>query len=332
MKKITNTVLQEIYTSPILDEYFSGKSLCVFDIETTGLSRETSQIILSGFAFPQCDNGTLEVTQIFAQSLEDEVGLIKETLSILSSVDVALTYNGRAFDIGFLIARANHHGIRIPHLPYIFDLLPIVRRATELSNFLPNFKQKTVEKFLGHSSNRKDEIDGRESVILYYKYLKTKDPALENIILLHNSDDCIQLYKCLAIIEKVDFHKAMMNYGFPLDKNHIIESIDIKHSTLHIKGRQKDNAISYLFFGDNISNYTYNFNQPKLTFDVKVPLSVYSHAYYLDLSEFNFTINIESSNKNKDFLVLYYNSKPNCYEINCFSKLLMTEIIKSAKG
>ncbi len=331
MRKITDTVLQELYSSPLLDEYLLDKSFCVFDIETTGLNRETSQIILSGFAFPKKGSDTIEVRQFFAQTLEDEVELIRATLSQLSKVDVALTYNGRAFDIGFLIARANYHDLKIPHLPYIFDLLPIVRRATEISNFLPNFKQKTIEKFLGSSTSRIDTIDGRESVILYSKYLKTKDPALEKIILLHNSDDCIQLYKCLPIIEKVDFHKAMMNYGFPIDENHVIEKIDIKKSNLIIKGRQKDKAISYLFFGDDASNYTYNFNEIKLTFEIKVPLNVHSHAYYLSLSDFDFPIDIESDFRNKDFLIVYHNSKPKFHEITQFARQLTTEIIKRVK-
>lgn len=68
---------------------------------------------------------------------------------------------------------------------------------------------------MGLWQSRDDEISGSESVELYNVYEKNHDPALGEKILLHNSDDILQLSRLLPVIGKSDFHKAMAALGFP---------------------------------------------------------------------------------------------------------------------
>ena len=68
---------------------------------------------------------------------------------------------------------------------------------------------------MGLWQSRDDEISGAESVELYNVYEKNHDPALGEKILLHNSDDILQLSRLLPVIGKSDFHKAMAALGFP---------------------------------------------------------------------------------------------------------------------
>ena len=50
---------------------------------------------------------------------------------------------------------------------------------------------------MGLWQSRDDEISGAESVELYNTYEKIQDPALGEKILLHNSDDILQLSRLL---------------------------------------------------------------------------------------------------------------------------------------
>ena len=78
-------------------------------------------------------------------------------------------------------------------MPYNLDLYLVLNGHSPIKKFVPNLKQKTVENYMGLWQSRTDEISGAESVELYNTYEKTGREDLESKILLHNSDDVIQL-------------------------------------------------------------------------------------------------------------------------------------------
>ena len=92
------------------------------------------------------------------------------------------------------------------HNFFHLDLFALVRSCTNFNKFLPDLKQKTVEKYLNIDENRDDLISGAESVTLYDRYMSSRDESILNQILLHNSDDCIQL----AYLTKL--------FGYPLSR------------------------------------------------------------------------------------------------------------------
>ena len=66
------------------------------------------------------------------------------------------------------------------------DILKIIKPFKEKLS-LPDFKLKTIEKYLG--IYREDTISGKESVQLYNEYVSSNCNKLKDKILLHNYED-----------------------------------------------------------------------------------------------------------------------------------------------
>lgn len=103
MKTITDNINIDFFTARAFNEYFGGKRLAVFDIETTGLNSSYCKVILSGIMLIEKDKG--RVIQYFADQTDDEAEIIEKTNAILKDVDVILTYNGKHFDLPFMEKR-----------------------------------------------------------------------------------------------------------------------------------------------------------------------------------------------------------------------------------
>lgn len=196
----------------IFRPYFADCKLTALDIETTGLSKDRSQVILIG-VLSKDEDGFL-VTQFFADHPEEEPEILANFLDFIKDQDVLFNYNGTSFDIPFLNTRIEKFQLssRIP-LCKSFDLYRIVR-SSFLSEFLPDLKLKTVEKLAG--VHREDQISGKDSVQLYKKYVSTQDKALARKILLHNYEDLICFTSFATLIKKIDFHRSVQKHGFPI--------------------------------------------------------------------------------------------------------------------
>ena len=136
-------------------------------------------------------------------------------------IDYLVTYNGRQFDVPYLRKRAKLLGLA----PFRYnlsnlDLYMLIKGYSEVSFFLKNIKQKTVEAYMGFADDRRDTISGVESIFLYESFQQCQDAELRDIldnrILLHNHDDLLQLYRLLPIIRQLDFHKGINMLGFPV--------------------------------------------------------------------------------------------------------------------
>ena len=134
----------------------------------------------------------------------------------LADIDVLVTYNGRQFDLPYLAKRCERTQMEPMRPRYNLDVYPVVRYCTDIGQFVPNLRQKTLEDFCGLWDGRSDEISGRESISLYYEYLAERDEAIKAKILLHNRDDIVQLYRLTDVLRRADMHKAAFRYGFPV--------------------------------------------------------------------------------------------------------------------
>lgn len=266
-------ILNEIYKDTELDlsffdTYFKGMKYAIFDIETTGLSPKTCQVILSGFVLPK-GNGEFEMRQYFAESLSDEAEVLHATMKIFEEVDFLITFNGKAFDLPFIEKRMNKLNINSWKKAsdiYNLDIYKIVRNFSDIRKFVPNLKQKTLENFMGLYTTRDDQIDGGKSVEQYYEYLVTKSPDLEKTILLHNSDDVKQLYRLCNILKKVDFHQAMSEYGFPCHMT-TLEKTSISKGLFKLEG--KTFLSDYIIYDDN-TNLKLNILHGKLNLTLQL--------------------------------------------------------------
>ncbi len=242
----------EVIPGHAFDSYFGGRKVGILDIETTGLSPSTARVILGGLITVEPESDTVLAEEFFCEynNDKDEKELLNAYIEAIKNVDVVVTYNGQHFDIPFLKERCARLGVDCGEgMPYNLDLYRVLNKYSDLRKLLPNLKQKTVESYFGLWETRTDTISGADSVDLYYAYLSHKDgegkEALKATIILHNSDDCAQLYRLLPILGKVDMHKAMNGLGFPVGKRLEISEISIDKTKLTVIGKQNKDPIEY---------------------------------------------------------------------------------------
>lgn len=185
--------------SEIVEKY-KMREIAYFDIETTGFDKDKDKIILISLG-TFLEDGSFNIKQYYAESLEDEIDILYEFGKDLNSFSRWCSYNGIAFDEPFIVRRMEKNNIVFKSPPEHIDLYRLIR---------PYYKQlgmercnlKTVEKYLG--VQREDKIDGGMSVELYYQFLESKDEELKHIIMLHNYEDVLNLPRIFKIVYQVE--------------------------------------------------------------------------------------------------------------------------------
>lgn len=313
------------YSSEIFDTYFGNLRIGFFDIETTGLSPDRSKLILAGLAYYEGD--TLVAKQIFADDPSEEPEVITAVLNELKNFDMVVTYNGKRFDMPFLLKRAHRNKIHMNEaLPYNLDLYPAVRSFSPLRAMLPDLKQKTVESFIGLWETRTDEISGAESVELYYYYAGTKDEKIRDVILLHNRDDITQLSKLLKVLDKCDLNSYIFANGLPAGRL-IIDRITAGKLYLDIKGTQRTAPADFLSYDDFCSGYKVWFKAKDSSFVIRIPVIENSGLRLVDLKKMNIDCSslLMYPNVEEDYLIASINGAVNHREVNVFSQMVAKE-------
>lgn len=272
MEHIVIEANDQLYQAGIWDFYFGGRSTCILDIETTGLDRARCHFVLGGLYDPE--EGKLH--QIFADHTKEEEEALTAFMDLANRYDVIVTYNGRHFDLPFLAERVRRTGCGAPACHgYDLDLYQVVNGHSPIRRLLPNLKQKTVESYMGLWQDRTDEISGAESVELYYHYMTTGDPQARREILLHNSDDVLQLTRLTKVIGKSDFHKAMYSMGFPAgepSRRWQVRKIRTVRDKLVIEGSQGAAPMEYLGFAMDDYPLQTRFRAEDGTFRMELPI------------------------------------------------------------
>jgi uncharacterized protein YprB with RNaseH-like and TPR domain len=273
---------EPFYSSEIFNDYFGEARLGVFDIETTGLGPGKSKIILGGLLTP-CAGG-LRVRQFFAEGAHEESELLDLYTEALSETDVLFSYNGDRFDIPFVNERLARHR-RPPAFDgcLSIDMYRVVRSHSPLGGILPNLKQKTVEDYLGLGREREDRISGADSVYLYYEYVATKAPELLHYILLHNSDDLLQLARILRVFGKLDLHKIASHMGIPVkyeDSFAFVNQIKPDRRVLEFSGKYKALPFDHILFDEP---WQASFQNETESFTIRVPCLCEKDVVFADL-------------------------------------------------
>ncbi len=320
------------YSSEIFNTYFDNMRIGFFDIETTGLSPDRCRLILAGLAYYEGDS--LTAKQIFADDPSEEPEVITAILSELKDFDMIVTYNGKRFDIPFLLKRAQKNRIHINEaLPYNLDLYPAVRSFSPLKAMLPNLKQKTVESFTGLWETRTDEISGAESVELYYYYAGTKDEKIRDVILLHNRDDITQLSKLLKVLDKCDLNRYIYANGMPAGSL-IIDRITAGRQCLEITGTQRNSPSDFLSYDDFCPGCRVWFKSKDSSFVIRIPLTENSGLRLIDLKKMNIDCSslLMYPNIEEDYLIVSISGNVNHREVNLFSQMVVKETEKLLQG
>lgn len=194
MQKWTNTL--PLDTNNILIQQIFTEDALFLDIETTGFSPANTRLYLIGCARRQDE--TMIIEQFFADSKEDEILILSDFLKLLESYKILITFNGTGFDIPYLKAKCNTY-----HLPEYFnqkDSIDLFKIASSLKFLLklPNYKQKTIEAFLG--IEREDIFDGGQLINIYHEYLTYPSKQQLHFLKQHNYEDVLGMLDLLPVL------------------------------------------------------------------------------------------------------------------------------------
>lgn len=190
----TNTIPLDTDNN-LIQQFFTEDTL-FFDIETTGFSPAGTQLYLIGCARRCGDEMIIE--QYFAETFDDEPAVLTCFLTLLEKHRTIITFNGSGFDIPYIKAKC-----RTLHLPDAFsgknhiDLFKIVSSLKFLLK-LPNYKQKTIEAFLG--IDRKDMFDGGQLIEVYRNYVHQPSDEQMYFLKQHNYEDVLGMLDLLPVL------------------------------------------------------------------------------------------------------------------------------------
>lgn len=173
-----------------------------FDIETTGLSPRASSLYLIGVMAYHPAEKAWTITQWFADKYREEEAMIHLFLDTLEQYKVLYHFNGKTFDIPYLLHKAEKYHIELSeHACRILqdttgslsiDLLAQIRPLKKTLG-IAKASQTDLERWMGIT--RKDTFTGGELISVYSQYMQDRllhpDQAekLEHFLLLHNHDD-----------------------------------------------------------------------------------------------------------------------------------------------
>ncbi|MDO5132685.1 MAG: ribonuclease H-like domain-containing protein [Eubacteriales bacterium] len=197
-----------------------AKDVLFLDIETTGISREKSAVYLIGCVCMQPEGWQL--TQWFDDTGMDEKMLLSSFLVFCGKFRYVINYNGNRFDLPFLRARMEAHGLLREGSAAAFLSMESVDLYGYIAPFrhllgLPDYKQQTVEAYL--QTGRTEEEDAKALIDTYKKYLYLPSLGLLDRLTAHNAANVEGILKLLPLsafarLEKmqVTVTRAQANY------------------------------------------------------------------------------------------------------------------------
>ncbi len=199
MQKWTDYIKLDL-NNELITQVFTEDAL-FFDIETTGFSPASTLVYLIGCA--RRVGNQLIINQYFAESKEDEIRILQHFLSLMNEYETLITFNGIGFDIPYLKAKCDHYQLAeaFAEKDYL-DLYKIVSSLKFLLK-LPNYKQKSIETFLG--IDRKDTFSGGELIQVYEEYVKHPTEYQMFFLKQHNYEDVLGMLDLLPILSYKNF-------------------------------------------------------------------------------------------------------------------------------
>lgn len=158
------------------------------DIETTGLSPSTSHVTLVGCILPAAHGR--ELIQLFADAPEEEAEVLRSAFRVLEETAAVITFNGRRFDVPYLLRRSEACSVQMPRL-FHRDLCDDVHALDPSRRLISDHRLQTLMRHFGLS--RQDEHSGRDMVFAYRRWLQRHLPEDRESIMDHNADDLLHL-------------------------------------------------------------------------------------------------------------------------------------------
>jgi uncharacterized protein YprB with RNaseH-like and TPR domain len=185
------------------------------DTETTGLAGGAGTLaFLVGTGFYTAEGFVLR--QYFLPDPSGEAAMLEASLAEMESYKALVTFNGRAFDVPILQARAALRLRRLDALTGIaqFDLLVHARRLWK--SRLESCALRNLETDLLDVRRSSEDVPGGLIPYLYREYLQTNDPNLIAGVLYHNAQDILSM--AILAAEVADkYRRAPDEFEDPLD-------------------------------------------------------------------------------------------------------------------
>jgi hypothetical protein len=242
---------------------------------------------------------------------EDEPHIISDFFQFINKYSYIITYNGLGFDIPYVLDKCKHYNI-----PYDFSKHIIKDLYKEISPIkkifmLENIKQKSIENFL--NIHRNDKFNGGQLISIFSDYLKTKQCDLEELILLHNKEDIIGLFKILPILN----YKSLFNGLFIINSIEILYNKEDLPKEVIVDTKSTHTIPTRISFGNNIY-YVSAYNNT-----MKIKISIYNGGlkfFYTNYKDYYYLPEEDCSiHKSIAFYVdKNYRTKANA--ANCYSK------------
>ena len=228
MKIITRPA--ELNGEPQIESIAPKGDVLLFDIETTGLKKGTSQVYLIGCAYYEQESWMIR--QYLTESAMDEREVLEAFFDFSRQFKVLVHFNGDGFDIPFLDSKQEFYDLGFSFDD--FDSFDIYRKAKTLRKLLcmSSMGLTAIERFL--QIEREDQMNGGLLIPYYYTYERTGDPEAERLLLLHNFDDLQGMLKILDILKYLEipdgyFHFENMETaaGYAILNYHLDEELPV---------------------------------------------------------------------------------------------------------
>ncbi|MGY3776062.1 ribonuclease H-like domain-containing protein [Helcococcus sueciensis] len=220
-----------------------SKKYIVLDIETSGVSRIHSKVLVAGILFS--DGKFIQ----YAITDENEEKELLEEISQILNDQYIITFNGDIFDIPFIKSRMEFHGLD----PFIeqssFDIRKYLIKNKYITD-INSFSLKEVENY--HEIKRFEDFE-LDSDIDFYTFEEFKNDKFEKI-LLHNKYDVINTNALLDLVNKIEESKNI----YLNERTIKIDSIFHEKNILEIKGNIIPEIMDYFIEGHNYSLYINN--------------------------------------------------------------------------
>lgn len=207
MQILTKTHENHIPDSSVR-EYADPARILFFDIETTGLSKESTSLYLIGTG---CYNGNnFDTTLFFGDSPSEEKELLVRFFEYCKNFTHVVMFNGTKFDIPYISYKANLYGLT--NALDALEPIDIYLLLKPLRNLLfpVSMRQKVIEDFLGIV--REDEYNGGELINVYLDYVQSHDHDCFNKLITHNLEDVLGMHKILPILNYRKFIGYMPSF------------------------------------------------------------------------------------------------------------------------
>lgn len=178
--------LAALLTGPPEDALF-------LDIETCGLSG--GPLFLVGVI--SVKENELLLRQYFARHYSEEPAVLALSHDLLRQHPALVTFNGKTFDLPYIINRATYYRLPVPEQDMHVDLLQLARR--KYRGRLPDCRLQTLERHLCRR-HRVDDIPGELMARAYHDFVRTGDATDMRKVFHHNLMDLVTMVEVLCAL------------------------------------------------------------------------------------------------------------------------------------